>query len=213
MPHTGQHTGPLTHLSEHGDVEDQHESGDSIAKGGDPHADALLRIARKHDKSAFQEVFTYFGPRLKGYLMKLGCGAGQAEELVQETMLSVWRKAGQFDPDRAGASTWIFSIARNRRIDVLRRETFPEIDPSDPAFVPDDPEMPEEALINLYRSEAVRHVLADLPSEQRELIQLAFYHGWSHREIAAQTDLPLGTVKSRLRLAFARLRKELEARV
>lgn len=169
----------------------------------------IENIASQKDRDAFAELFAHFAPRVKGYLMRLGASNGQAEEVTQDAMLSVWRKAHLFDRKKASASTWIFTIARNRRIDVLRQQKYPELDANDPSLVPDSPAQPDDAVIAERRGEMVRAALGKLPEEQRELVRLAFYNGWSHGQLAAETNLPLGTVKSRLRLAFGRLRQEL----
>ncbi len=176
-------------------------------------ADLIEKIAETKDRDAFAALFAHFAPRLKGYLLRLGASAGQAEEVLQEALLTVWRKAHLFDRKKAAASTWIFTIARNRRIDILRKRKFPEIDAEDPSLVPDAPRAPDEEVIGARQGEAVRLALEKLPEEQRELVRLAFYNGWSHSKIAEDTNLPLGTVKSRLRLAFSRLRNELEGRL
>ena len=176
-------------------------------------ADLIESIAETGNRDAFKALFAHFAPRLKGYLMRLGASTSQAEEVVQDALLTVWRKAALFDRRKAAASTWIFTIARNRRIDILRRQKFPEIDADDPTLVPEQPALPDDELIGQREGETVRLALEKLAPEQRELVRLAFYNGWSHTKIAADTNLPLGTVKSRLRLAFARLRNELEGRL
>ena len=170
-------------------------------------------IAAHKSKAAFKKLFEYFAPRLKGYLMRLGSSEAQAEELVQDVMLTVWRKAALFDRRKAAASTWLFTIARNRRIDILRREKYPELDPEDPALVPDEEVQPDDAVIMAERKAEVQSAMATLPEEQVELVKLAFYKGWSHSEIAKETGLPLGTVKSRLRLSFSRLKEALDGKV
>ena len=170
-------------------------------------------IAAHKSKAAFKKLFEYFAPRLKGYLMRLGSSEAQAEELVQDVMLTVWRKAALFDRSKAAASTWLFTIARNRRIDILRREKYPELDPEDPALVPDEEVQPDDAVIMAERKAEVQSALATLPEEQVELVKLAFYKGWSHSEIAKETGLPLGTVKSRLRLSITRLKEALHGKV
>ena len=176
-------------------------------------AGLIEKIAETKDRDAFAALFAHFAPRLKGYLLRLGASDGQAEEVLQEALLTVWRKAHLFDRKKAAASTWIFTIARNRRIDILRKRKFPEIEAEDPSLVPDAPRAPDEEVIGAREGEAVRAALEKLPEEQRELVRLAFYNGWSHSKIAEDTNLPLGTVKSRLRLAFSRLRNELEGRL
>ena len=170
-------------------------------------------IAAHKSKAAFKKLFEYFAPRLKGYLMRLGSSEAQAEELVQDVMLTVWRKAALFDRRKAAASTWLFTIARNRRIDILRREKYPELDPEDPALVPDEEVQPDDAVIMAERKAEVQSAMETLPEEQVELVKLAFYKGWSHSEIAKETGLPLGTVKSRLRLSFTRLKEALDGKV
>lgn len=186
-------------------------SGDKAAMAA--LATLIEDIAAHKSKTAFKKLFEYFAPRLKGYLMRLGSTEAQAEELVQDVMLTVWRKAALFDRRKAAASTWLFTIARNRRIDILRREKYPELDPEDPALVPDDEVQPDDSVIMAERKAEVQTAMATLPEEQVELVKLAFYKGWSHSEIAKETGLPLGTVKSRLRLSFTRLKEALDGKV
>ena len=186
-------------------------SGDKAAMAA--LATLIEDIAAHKSKTAFKKLFEYFAPRLKGYLMRLGSTEAQAEELVQDVMLTVWRKAALFDRRKAAASTWLFTIARNRRIDILRREKYPELDPEDPALVPDDEVQPDDSVIMAERKAEVQTAMATLPEEQVELVKLAFYKGWSHSEIAKETGLPLGTVKSRLRLSFIRLKEALDGKV
>jgi len=166
-------------------------------------------IAVQGDRGAFADLFRYFAPKIKGYLVKLGAGA-QAEELTQEVMLTVRRKAATFDRNRASVSTWLFTIARNRRIDAVRKERRPELDPDDPMLVPEPPQSPDDRLQAIDREARVAQAIEGLPPEQAELLRQAFYLAKSHSEIAAEMNLPLGTVKSRLRLAFGRLRKVLQ---
>lgn len=166
----------------------------------------LVQVAREADRAAFTELFDHFAPRVKAYLMRLGSAAGQAEDLAQDVMVTVWRKAALFDERQASAATWIFTIARNRRIDSLRRARRPEIDPNDPLFVPDAEPQPDAVLVTAEREDRVRSAMAKLTEDQRALLTQAFYEGKSHSEIAAATSLPLGTVKSRLRNIFAKLR-------
>ena len=186
-------------------------SGDKAAMAA--LATLIEDIASHKSKASFKKLFEYFAPRLKGYLMRLGSSEAQAEELVQDVMLTVWRKAALFDRRKAAASTWLFTIARNRRIDILRREKYPELDPEEPALVPDEEVPPDDAVIMAERKAEVQAAMATLPEEQVELVKLAFYKGWSHSEIAKETGLPLGTVKSRLRLSFTRLKEALDGKV
>ena len=139
----------------------------------------IENIASQKDRDAFAELFAHFAPRVKGYLMRLGASNGQAEEVTQDAMLSVWRKAHLFDRKKASASTWIFTIARTRRIDVLRPHKYPGFDAIDPSLVPDSPAPPEDDVIAVRRGEMVRAALGTLPEEPRELVRLAYSHGWS----------------------------------
>ncbi|MEL6692248.1 MAG: sigma-70 family RNA polymerase sigma factor [Pseudomonadota bacterium] len=173
-------------------------------------ADCIEQIASAQSRPAFAEVFEYFAPRLKSYLMRLGSDSSSAEEVMQEVMLNVWRKAGQYDRRQASVSTWIFRIARNRRIDTLRRTNKPELDAEDPMLQPAPAEQPDITVNRAQLEVKVREVIETLPEEQLVLLKAAFYEGLSHSEIAKSFGLPLGTVKSRIRLAFMRLRGSLE---
>lgn len=173
--------------------------------------DALVEaVGTARDRHAFKALFDHFAPRVKAYLMRLGCQPGQAEEIGQEVMVTVWRRAETFDAAQATASTWIFTIARNKRIDAVRRERRPELDPNDPMLVPASEPLADEAMSAGQDAEHVRRAMRDLPEEQKELLRLAYFEDKAHSAIAEQTGLPLGTVKSRLRLALGRLRKSLK---
>jgi len=173
-------------------------------------SDCILAIAANRDRDRFAELFLHFGPRLKSFFLRLGVAPGQAEDLVQEVMLTVWRKADQYDPARAGAATWIFTVARNLRIDLKRRER-------DPASLAElyhgiEEPMPSDVMIAAERGQRVRQAMAELPPEQVEVIRLSFFEDRPHGEIATMLKIPLGTVKSRARLAMARLRALVEDR-
>jgi RNA polymerase sigma-70 factor (ECF subfamily) len=174
------------------------------------HDDLIEAIAARRDKEAFRRLFEHFAPRLKSYLMRLGAEPTVAEDVAQEAMVTVWRKAESFDRRQAGASTWIFTIARNKRIDRLRREKRPELDPNDPALVPSEEPAPDRTLQNAQAGKRVAAAMRALPEEQAELVRRAFYEDLSHSQIAEESGLPLGTVKSRIRLALARLRHEMK---
>lgn len=174
------------------------------------HEDLLARVALTHDRAAFASLFGHFAPRLKTWLMRMGTGAPEAEELAQEVMLAVWRRAGNFDPARASAGTWIFAIARNRCVDALRRGSRPEIDPEDPALVPAEPETAEGVVAAAQDRLRLAAAIGRLPDGQAALLRMAYFQEKAHGEIAEDTGLPLGTVKSRLRLALVRLRRDLD---
>jgi RNA polymerase sigma-70 factor (ECF subfamily) len=168
--------------------------------------DRLVRaIALRGDRAAFATLFARFAPRVKAYLLRLGLDAASAEEQAQEVLLTVWRKAALFDPERASAAAWIFAIARNQRIDAARRaqRATPPPDPTDEqAPVP----VADTILAAEDRSARVQAALASLPAEQADVIRLAFFDDRPHADIEQALGIPLGTVKSRLRLAIARLR-------
>jgi RNA polymerase sigma factor (sigma-70 family) len=168
-------------------------------------------VAERRDQAAFAELFDYFAPRIKSYLQRLGMEPVQAEELTQEVMIVLWHKAGLFDPAKSSLATWLFRIARNRRIDAFRRDKSALLDPDDPALQPSQPESADDIVEAEERDERVRKAMLDLPEEQAMLVRQAFFLGRSHSQIAEDTGLPLGTVKSRIRLAFARLRRTLES--
>lgn len=166
--------------------------------------EVVRRIRDEQDETAFIEVFNHFAPRVKAFLMRSGADNAMAEECVQEVMATVWNKAALFDPARASVATWIFTIARNKKIDVLRRQRRPE-----PEDLPWGPEAePDQAdVVGLQQeTDKLGEAVAALPEKQRELIEKAYFGDLSHAEIAEQTGLPLGTIKSRIRLALERLR-------
>jgi len=169
------------------------------------------RVATSRDRSAFTRLFDLFAPRINGYLQRLGLEAAKAEELTQDVMVTLWQKAHLFDPTKSSLGTWLFRVARNRRIDALRRDRSHLLDPEDPMLWPEPPEAPDTGLDATRRDARIRKAMDVLPDEQVELVRYAFFLGLTHSQIAERTALPLGTVKSRIRLAFARLRKELEA--
>lgn len=170
----------------------------------------MERVAGQGEREAFAKLFGHFAPRIKSYLRSLKADDAQAEDLVQEVMLTVWRRASQFDSRQASLSTWIFTIARNKRIDAIRREKRPEIDPDDPALVPEAETMPDDSLHQQQQSDALQLAIRKLPDEQSLLLRLSYFMEKTHAEIAEELGLPLGTVKSRLRLAMTKLRGLME---
>jgi RNA polymerase sigma-70 factor, ECF subfamily len=166
---------------------------------------SIVAIAERGDRAAFAALFSHFAPRVKSYLLRLGAAPESAEELAQETLLTVWRRAGAFDPGRAAASTWIFTIARNLRFDALRRERRASAG-DDPTDAGPPPARPDAILAALQDEGRIGRAIAALPTEQARVVRLAFFSDQPHAAIALDLDLPLGTVKSRLRLAMARLR-------
>lgn len=164
----------------------------------------MVRVRDQRDRKAFAALFTHFAPRIKGFLIKSGADAAMAEECAQDVMTTLWHKAAQFDPTRASVATWIFTIARNRRIDMLRRQRRPE--PEDLTWGP-EPEPDQADVIALAQeTDQLKAAMEMLPDVQRDLIEKAYFGDLSQAEIAKITGLPLGTIKSRIRLALDRLR-------
>ncbi|WP_245281440.1 sigma-70 family RNA polymerase sigma factor [Rhizobium sp. AAP43] len=172
----------------------------------------LASVGQERDVQAFETIFKHYSPKVRAYMAKLARDGQAAEELMQETMLAVWNKAEQFDPARGNVSSWIFTIARNLRIDAFRREKRPTFDPTDPAFVPDDVMPADVEYEERQEADRLRRAMETLPPEQYELLKMSFYKEVSHSAIADELGLPMGTVKSRIRLAFAKLRAALEER-
>jgi RNA polymerase sigma-70 factor (ECF subfamily) len=170
----------------------------------------LVRVGRDRDKSAFAELFDYFAPRVKSFLLRFGTDMSLAEEIAQEAMIMVWRRAETYDPRQSAASTWIFTIARNKRIDRLRRENRPLPDMTDPAVMPESIETGEIQVARMQQEKKIRHALKNLPEEQAKMIFSAYYEEKSHREIAEESGVALGTVKSRIRLALNRMRVQID---
>jgi RNA polymerase sigma-70 factor (ECF subfamily) len=166
-------------------------------------------VAARRDREAFAVLFDYFAPRIKTFMRRSGASAQSADELAQEAMLAVWSKAQLFDPASVGATAWIFTIARNLRIDAIRRERRTgaghtvEIDHE---FHIDDGPQPDASIAASQLESRVRHALALLSEDQLRVIEMSFFEEKAHAEIAQTLSIPLGTVKSRLRLAMNRLR-------
>ncbi len=181
---------------------------DELRRNGTPRSDDwvdhVARIRDAQDQDAFAELFRHFAPRVKAFLMRSGADASLAEECAQEVMVTLWHKAHMFDPSRASVATWVFTIARNRKIDALRKSNRPE--PEDLPWGPEAEPDQEDILTLQQETQALGQALADLPEKQRKLIEKAYFGELSHSEIAAETGLPLGTIKSRIRLALDRLR-------
>ncbi|MGY9049807.1 MAG: sigma-70 family RNA polymerase sigma factor [Rhodobacterales bacterium] len=168
----------------------------------------MTRIRDQQDQAAFVELFQHFAPRVKGFLMRSGLEAALAEECVQEAMATVWHKAHLFDPSRASVATWVFTIARNKKIDALRRQRRPE--PEELTWGPESEPDQADVLVLQEETQHLGAALATLPAKQRELIEKAYFGDLTHSEIAEQTGLPLGTIKSRIRLALERLRHSMK---
>jgi RNA polymerase sigma-70 factor, ECF subfamily len=170
----------------------------------------LSRISESRDRAAFAQLFDQYAPRVKSFMMRKGANSEQAEDLVQETMIAVWSKAGMYVSDRGSVTTWIFTIARNLRIDRLRREKtslYTDIDDYDAESTE---VQQDDALSRLQEDGYVAKALAQIPEEQRQLLILSYVEDLPQSEIAKRLQIPLGTVKSRMRLAYRRMKKLLE---
>lgn len=168
----------------------------------------LLAVRDRRDRAAFARLFDFYAPRLRAMLSRMNCIGAAADDVIQDAMLRVWHKAGQFDPAQASASAWIYRIARNRHIDIVRRSARPMPE----AMKIEDPPDPDPSDVIALQAEAKRlhAALAALPKDQRRMVEMAYLGDLSHREISDETGLPLGTVKSRIRLALDRLRHGLK---
>jgi len=182
---------------------------DGLTATGEDWNDLILKVGAEQDKAAFAKLFDHFSPPLKGFLLKSeGVGPEHAEELVQETMLKLWRKAPTYSPSQAAASTWIYTIARNTRIDWIRkhyRENTTELTAEDIYPDSEDPS-PHSSLLKLRDTRNIQEQLKSLPVEQTEVLKMMYFDGLSGQQIANALEIPLGTVKSRIRLALAKLK-------
>jgi RNA polymerase sigma-70 factor (ECF subfamily) len=190
-----------------GEVPRQKERVLGEVQDGTDWAGLMLRVRDHQDRAAFAQLFRHFAPRVKGFLMKSGAGAALAEECAQDVMATLWQKAHLFDPARASVATWVFTIARNKRIDALRKDRRAE--PEELDWGPEPEPDQAEAMEAQEETERLGRAMAALPEKQRALIERAFYGDLSHSEIAAETGLPLGTIKSRIRLALDKLRQQM----
>lgn len=194
---------------------DEMRRGWAVAQGGpffalfEPNA-LIAAIARSGDREAFARLFDHFAPRVKGMLMKSGAPSELAEEVAQETLLAVWRKAALFDPAKASAGTWIATIARNLRIDIARRETRSRLAQVYDILDEEQPEQPDATMAGAERDARVRAAMTELSADQYRVVELAFLEGFTHQDVAQRLAIPLGTVKSRLRLALSHMRGKLE---
>jgi RNA polymerase sigma-70 factor (ECF subfamily) len=169
----------------------------------------MALIADKRDRAAFMRVYEYFAPRVKSFLVGRGLNQAAADDVLQEAMLAVWEKAHSYNSEKAAVSTWIFTVARYKYIDRLRRDGRQKTDSDEPDLRASNSPVSDDEVLQQQRQNAVQAAIAQLPEDQQSVIFLSFIKGLAHSEIAEQLGLPLGTVKSRIRRAFGRLREEL----
>jgi len=175
-------------------------------------ADWLHAVGSAQDRRAFESLFGYFAPRLKTYMLRLGAQAATAEDLAQEAMVQVWRKAALYDSSKAVPAAWVYRVARNLRIDRLRKQRFFEVDIEQAETRSDDGENGHDRTADRLDAAQLAPLVDSLPADQRDVVRLAFFEGLSHAEIEQRLDIPLGTVKSRMRLAFGKLRRAMGER-
>ncbi len=169
-------------------------------------ADWLAAVALRQDREAFVKLFGWFAPRVKRYMQRQGADPAFAEDLAQETLVQVWRKAGQYDRAKAAPSAWVFTVARNLRIDRLRRQRVFEVELTDETDAEDENRDGHQRALDRLDAGRLAALVAALPSEQAQVIRLGYFEGLSHGDMCKALDLPLGTIKSRLRLALTKLR-------
>ncbi len=182
------------------------QPSDAVGNGPEFWAEQMRLIADDRDREAFQTLFDYYAPRVKSFILKSGLSHTICEEVAQETLLTVWRKAEQFNPALASASTWIYTIARNKKIDRLRRDSRPLPDANDPTFAGPGEISPEAAVWHSINAEKVHAALNQLPDDQKDVLFMAFIEENAHAKISENLGIPLGTVKSRIRLGLGKLK-------
>ncbi len=167
-------------------------------------------IGKNQDKLAFNNIFRYFAPRLKSFLVKAGSTESQAEEVIQEVMIAVWTKSSTYDSSKSSVSTWIYTIARNKRIDKIRKEKRHYLSESDEGLeIPVDSTQ-EKEIFSAQVSSSLRKYMSNLPEEQSKLLKLSYFYNKTHADISEELKIPLGTVKSRIRLALTKMRHLVE---
>ncbi|MBW9262740.1 MAG: sigma-70 family RNA polymerase sigma factor [Candidatus Thiodiazotropha sp. (ex. Lucinisca nassula)] len=166
----------------------------------------LRSVAERRDRHAFEQLYGYFAPKIKGYMLRQGADDASADDLAQETMVQIWRKANHYDPQKAAVSTWVFSVARNLQIDRMRKHKFYEVALNRDASSNVENLQYNEQVEDCPDTDRLRKLIGELPEEQMEVVQLAFFEGLSHSEVSCRLSIPVGTVKSRLRLAFGKLK-------
>ena len=167
-------------------------------------------VGKNQDKLAFNNIFRYFAPRLKSFLVKAGSTDSQAEEVIQEVMIAVWTKSSTYDSNKSSVSTWIYTIARNKRIDKIRKEKRHYLSESDEGLeIPVDSTQ-EKEIFSAQVSNCLKRYMSNLPEEQSKLLKLSYFYNKTHADISEELKIPLGTVKSRIRLALTKMRHLVE---
>lgn len=167
-------------------------------------AQCMANIAQRRDKQSFMALYDHFSPRVNAYLLGQGVDAAQAEDLSQEALLTLWKKAHLYKPEKAAVSTWLFRVARNLWIDRLRKQRRVAYESDDLLDSVAAEQQPQAVAADGDRLQAV---LDSLPRNQAQAVYMSYYEGKSHSEIAEETGMPLGSVKSCLRLAMRTFRQ------
>ena len=182
----------------------------SFPVSNDHLSDCLQDIAENQSKDAFKIIFKYFAPRLKSYLIKLGAIDSQAEEVIQEVMIAVWTKSASYDKTKSSVGTWIYTIARNKRIDKIRKEKRHYLSESDEGLEIPVESTQEKEIFSSEISVKLKNYIDNLPKEQGRLLKLSYFYDKTHADISEELNIPLGTVKSRIRLALTKMRHLVE---
>jgi len=188
----------------------KHAGSDAAGANRAAMNDYLEQVASRRDPTAFRALYELYAPRIKSYMLRQGADAATAEELAQETLLAVWRKAQLYAPEKGNATTWIFTIARNLRIDRIRKERIWQPLPEGHEEQASEEAGPEDIASQNEHRDRIQEALGALPEDQQEVVTLSYIEGLSHSEIAERLDLPLGTVKSRMRLAYRKIKEAVE---
>ena len=169
-----------------------------------------LNPAMKTRNIKAENIFRYFAPRLKSFLVKAGSTDSQAEEVIQEVMIAVWTKSSTYDSSKSSVSTWIYTIARNKRIDKIRKEKRHYLSESDEGLeIPVDSTQ-EKEIFSSQVANSLKKYMSNLPEEQSKLLKLSYFYNKTHADISSELKIPLGTVKSRIRLALTKMRHLVE---
>jgi RNA polymerase sigma-70 factor (ECF subfamily) len=173
-------------------------------------SNCLQDIADSQNTDSFAIIFKHFAPRLKSYLMKLGAVDNQAEEVIQEVMIAVWTKSASYDSSKSSVGTWIYTIARNKRIDKIRKDKRHYLTESDEGLEIPVESTQEKEIFSGQMSIMLKKYIENLPEEQGKLLKLSYFFDKTHSDISEELDIPLGTVKSRIRLALTKMRHLVE---
>jgi RNA polymerase sigma-70 factor, ECF subfamily len=189
---------------------DKRQSAGELQRA-DPRTVLLAQVKAGRCEQSFNRLYEYYSPRLRGFLRQKGVPDRISQEITQEVMASVWEKAHQFDPRCANASTWIFTIARNRYVDLVRKERRSDVDLNDPLLAGDAPAPADAELTREDEQRSLKDALAELPEAQAKIVSMIYIDGMKQTDVAERLDIPLNTVKSRLRLALQKLRSAMES--